>query len=105
MAYAIGQCIINNVASGTAANEITIDNLAKKAKNAIELMGDSNYIPVLNVEKIGIQAPPGEIILVNGEPIEIGRTGTYELLFNEVSIVSLKPLSKAIFIIDYKYSL
>lgn len=104
MAYAIGQCIMNNT-SGTTANEITIENLAEKIKNAVELMGDSKYIPVSNVEKIGIQAPPGEIILVNGEPIEIGRTGTYELLFSEVSIVSLKPLSKATFIIDYKYSL
>lgn len=107
MAYAIGQCIVDNTSNATSvpANLITKDNFAEIIKEATELIGNPLFIPISNIDKFGVQAPPGEFISVNGEPIEIGRTGSYELLFNEVSIVSLKALSKSKFIIDYKYSL
>lgn len=109
MAYAIGQYIIDNkdqdfgTLSGVVSNgEINTTVLAARITAATELL-DEEHIPISSLDKIGVQAPPGSFFVINGEPIEIGRTGTYELIFNDIAVTSLKVLSDKTFIIDYKY--
>lgn len=89
MLYGIGQYIADN---STGQFE------------KINLIG-GEYIPVNSVEKLGVQAQPGSEFSISGMPIKVGRTGSYEILFNHVSITDLQLISKDIYIIDYKYLL
>jgi hypothetical protein len=111
MFYSIGQCFVDNSDGNVNNNSDNIkNNLFKNGKTdysiiaeATELMDNSNYISVSSIDKLGVQARPGSIFAINGEPIRIGKTGTYELIFNEVYVNSLKVLSQDQFLFDYKY--
>lgn len=105
MAYAIGQCIIDNSENEYGTLPESENDLAEYVNNATELIENTEFIPVTNLTKLGIQASAGSFFVLNGEIIEVGRTSTYELIFNSVTVTSLKVLSPQIFIIDYKYSL
>lgn len=51
-----------------------------------ELLSQEEYV------KLGIQAPPGTRLQINGKNIIVGRTGVYEL-DEEIIVTSLKFLS------------
>jgi len=67
-------------------------------------------LPV-TANKIGIQSRPGVLIMVNQQPVRIGRSGTYEVN-NGVKITSFgiiapngyDPNNIDHFILDYTYS-
>lgn len=102
MAYAIGQYIVNN--SDNSYGALDTKNIASSIENAQELMDNVERIEVDRIDHLGVQAGMGSFLAVNGELVEIGRTHSYELLFNKVSITSLKVLSADTYIIDYKYA-
>lgn len=57
------------------------------------LIQDLAHVEVDYLERVGIQAPPGTMILINNSTaskIEIGKTGLYEA--DDVEITSLKFL-------------
>ena len=58
---------------------------------------------VQKLSHIGIQAPPGSLFALDDEVIMIGRSGSYELFNDLVTISSIKILSPATYIIDFRY--
>lgn len=111
MFYSIGQSFIDNTGNSINNGESKMPFKADGSTDysivstATELMNNSEYIPVSSIDKLGVQAQPGSVFAINGEPIRIGKTGTYELIFNEVYVNSLKVLSANQFLFDYKYSI
>ncbi len=84
-----------------------------ETNNNFELLEVSlvnNILPV-TANKIGIQSRPGVLIMVNQQPVRIGRSGTYEVN-NGVKITSFgiiapngyDPNNIDHFILDYTYS-
>lgn len=64
-----------------------------------------------NIIQLGIQAEPGFLFIMNGEPIRVGRTGIYELMDSyTITNLGLIPkrdkdepsISKDYFLLDYK---
>lgn len=70
-----------------------------------ELKEVLNSIGVFKLTKFAIQSVPGLIMCINGEEIHIGRTGIYELIFDDVAITSIALALQEgnSFIIDYQY--
>lgn len=72
----------------------------------------SKYSGLTELTKIGIQGPPGLLFELNGEEMRIGRTGIYELYYDEITVTSLGFIikessftqdGKDYFIMDFKY--
>ena len=64
-----------------------------------------NILPQDSVNRIGIWGSPSQIACVNGEKIQIGRTGIYELNNPNIKInfVGFIPMPNKNFILDYAY--
>jgi len=69
-----------------------------------ELKEVLNAIGMSRLTKFAIQSVPGLIMCLNGEEIHIGRTGIYELIFDDVTItsVTLALQEGNSFVIDYQ---
>jgi hypothetical protein len=88
------------------AMTITINKFVKLTNIVKDAIG------VDSLKKIGIQGPPGLLFTINGEEIQIGRSGIYELYNNNIAINYLGFVLKNslvtqngtdYFIVDYKY--
>lgn len=55
------------------------------------------------IKKIGIQGYSFMYIVINGEPIRVGRNGVYELEGINITDVRAAPIADGTFIIDYTY--
>lgn len=61
----------------------------------------NNILSNEKVIQLGVQADPGFIFLINGEPIRVGRTGFFEAPEGyEITDISVTGVN---FIMDYKY--
>ena len=61
--------------------------------------GDIDILNIIgNVDRIGIQGPPGMKFFLNGEEIHIGRTGLFEI---ETTIDKFIINGENKFIVDY----
>lgn len=99
MAYKIGQVVIQVGQDYITSNEEIIDG----APDAITTIQSTYSIPTFSLSRFGIQARPGSYFRADGEIIKIGRSGTYEIQNELVSIGSLELLSEGTYIIDFKY--
>lgn len=81
------------------------DNLATENKkfqlNFSSVLKLGNILSGEKVVQLGIQADPGFIFLINGEPIKIGRRGFFEAP-NGYEITDI-AVTEPNFIMDYKY--
>lgn len=69
-----------------------------KPKTIMQL---SNIFDNMSIIQFGLQADPGFIFLINGEPMRVGRTGFFES--PEGYEISNVGVTEPNFIIDYKY--
>lgn len=83
--------IFENIASNDAIFQF-------KPKTIMQL---SNIFDNINIVQFGLQADPGFIFLINGEPMRVGRTGFFES--PEGYEISNVGVTEPNFIIDYKY--
>jgi hypothetical protein len=83
--------IFENIASNDAIFQF-------KPKTIMQL---SNIFDNMNIIQFGLQADPGFIFLINGEPMRVGRTGFFES--PEGYEISNVGVTEPNFIIDYKY--
>lgn len=72
----------------------------------------STFDGLTKLKKIGIQAQPGFLFVLNGEEIRVGRTGIYELYNNNITVSYIGFIikdsaftqdGKEFFIMDFKY--
>lgn len=54
-----------------------------------------------HIDHLGIQAPPGTQLTLNGQTITIGTSGQFEI---EIAVASLTASQNQYFIIDYHYT-
>lgn len=112
MVYGIGQYIVDNrggalagLGSNVEDSSIITPNQEPNTVKKKNIIGDQ--IPVNAIHKLGIQAQPDSLFYIGGMPIKVGRTGTYEVIFNHVAITDLSFTTEAdsqrLFIVDYKY--
>lgn len=103
----------DNGISGTNGRNalITIDEFYI-INNIINTFLVSAYDGLENLLKIGIQGPPGLLFCLNGEEMRIGRSGIYELYYDNLEITYLGFVIKEssmtqdgldYFIMDFKY--
>lgn len=90
--------------------DLEVGKEKKLVLSEVNLQKINNIIPeeVAIIEKIGIQAPSGQLFTLNGEEIMIGRTGIYELYNKNIPITYLgfaidKEDENSFFIVDYQY--
>ena len=57
-----------------------------------------DYIAPIQIDRFGIQAPPGTLLRLNGEDLTVGKTGLFEI---ETTITSLEVDGKQSWILDY----
>ena len=82
------------------ADNLTTDNKKFKLKfNSAFKLG--NILSGEKIVQLGIQADPGFIFLINGEPIKIGRRGFFEA--PEGYEITDIAVTEPNFIMDYKY--
>lgn len=64
----------------------------------------NNILPQSQIKRFGIWGNPSQLLCVNGEKIQIGKTGLYEMS-NENIIINFLGIipQKSNFIIDYEY--
>jgi hypothetical protein len=84
----------------------------ERVTNVVTSYLAKNYSGLTQLKKIGIQGPPGLLFTINGEEMQIGRSGIYEL-YNSNIIISyigfvIKDSSytqdgKDYFIMDFRY--
>ena len=100
MAYRIGQVIMQ---CPTTAYSVENGNyiISGNYKEAMEEITSSYGVQRLS--HIGIQGRPGSFFALDDEIIIIGRSGSYELSNDLVSISSIKLLSQGTYIIDFRY--
>ena len=84
----------------TGGRRLTIKVLLfQKMKEIMDIIGATQ------LTKFAVQSAPGLLMCINGEEIHIGRTGIYELIFEDIVISSvcfaLQEGNK--FVIDYQY--
>jgi hypothetical protein len=84
----------------------------KRLTNVITSYLAKNFSGLTELKKIGIQGPPGLLFTINGEEIQIGRSGIYELYNNDIIITYIGFVikdslytqdGKDYFIMDFKY--
>lgn len=92
-------------------SQIKIDKF-ERVNNVISNYLSTAYHGLTTLKKIGIQGPPGLIFCVNGEEIHIGRSGVYELYYEDLEISYIGFIlkdslftqdGKDFFIMDFKY--
>ena len=83
--------IFENIASNDAIFQF-------KPKTIMQL---SNIFDNINIVQFGLQADPGFIFLINGEPMRVGRTGFFES--PEGYEISNVGVTEPNFIIDYTH--
>ena len=81
--------------------------------NVVQLMR-SNYGDLGEITKLGIQAPPGMLLGINGQQIRVGGSGIYEInsdlitvkKINTVPVEDTTPnnFKDSFFIIDFEYT-
>lgn len=54
---------------------------------------------------LGIQANPFTYIILDGQILQVGKNGFYEIDGVEIQKFSIAPISPGVFIIDYKYAI
>ena len=100
IAFRPGKSSYSRLVFENIADNLTTDN--KKFK--LEFSSAFKLGNILSGEKIvqlGIQADPGFIFLINGEPIKIGRRGFFEAPEGyEITDIAVRESN---FIMDYKY--
>jgi len=103
MAYKVGQ-VIKTVSGDEEFYEITANGqyiIKGTPENVLNTIHDN--FGVYNLSHFGIQSRPGAIFAIDDEVIIIGRSGSYELSVDLVSVDKLYMLSKDTFIIDFRY--
>lgn len=94
-------------------NDFNVINIVGKTNNKItmEKTGLYNSFNIIknidnvnSLKKIGIQAEPDSVFLINGEVITVGQSGIYEFLNGLVEVYSIAPIKvDKNFILDYQY--
>lgn len=98
--------IHNNFDTITIVNEVNENK--KIVIQRVGLYTGSNLIADMDnidtLKKIGIQAEPDSVFLINGEVITVGQSGIYEFLNGLVEVYSIAPIKvDKNFILDYQY--
>lgn len=96
MAYRIGQIVVSNSKKNYDDEYKIVDTL--ELENVIDQIQE-----VTSLSHLGIQSRPGAVFAIEDEVIVIGRSGTYEISSNLISVEQLYLLSEDTFIIDYRY--
>lgn len=81
----------------TSSNSSYESNKINITQDLVSKIGSGNF------NQIGIQAPPGTIVVINNTNFQIGLNGVYELCDKNIPITNLKFLTNNIknVIIDY----
>lgn len=84
---------------GRALNVTAIDNLPL-LQTIINLLEDPSII----ITELGLQGEPGQLFTIEGEEIRIGKSGVYEMHFENIGInnIGIIPQGNTL-ILDYKY--
>ena len=82
-------------------NGYFIGGNSQTAQEIFTLIQQDTSITTAYVEKIGIQTYPGTLIRLNGQTIEIGKTGMYETDEVEITSIQFPENSPKNVIIDY----
>lgn len=83
-------------------DKITIKNIKIYSLNNLINNLDNN---IKEITKLGIQSHPFIFIVLNGEPIRVGRNGIYEITEGvKINSLCLAPISTGSIILDYKYN-
>lgn len=91
--------------------QITVERF-DSVTNIIDSYLKSKYSIKNGLRKIGIQGPPGLLFVLNGEEMHIGRTGIYELYYDDITIKTIGFILKEslvtqdgldYFTMDFKY--
>ena len=100
IAFRPGKSSYSRLVFENIADNLTTDNKKFKLKfnSALKL---GNILSGEKVVQLGIQADPGFIFLINGEPIKVGRRGFFEAPDGyEITDIAVTEPN---FIMDYKY--
>ena len=100
IAYRPGKSSYSRLVFENIEDSLTTDNKKFKLefKSALKL---GNILSGEKVVQLGIQADPGFIFLINGEPIKVGRRGFFEAPDGyEITDIAVTERN---FIMDYKY--
>ena len=100
IAFRPGKSSYSRLVFENIADNLTTDNKKFKLefKSALKL---GNILSGEKVVQLGIQADPGFIFLINGEPIKVGRRGFFEA--PEGYEITDIAVTEPNFIMDYKY--
>ena len=92
--------------------KVTI-NRFDRVLNIIDTELKALFPKIINgLKKVGIQGPPGLLFVLNGEEMHVGRSGIYELYYDDITIKSIGFILKEslitqdgldYFIMDFKY--
>ena len=100
IAFRPGKSSYNRLVFANIEDNLTTDNKKFKLElnSALEL---GNILSGEKIIQLGIQADPGFIFLINGEPIKVGRRGFFETPDGyEITDIAVTERN---FIMDYKY--
>lgn len=100
IAFRPGKSSYNRLVFANIEDSLTTDNKKFKLEfnSALEL---GNILSGEKIVQLGIQADPGFIFLINGEPIKVGRRGFFEAPDGyEITDIAVTERN---FIMDYKY--
>ena len=100
IAFRPGKSSYSRLVFENIADNLTDDNkkFQLEFKSALKL---GNILSGEKVVQLGIQADPGFIFLINGEPIKVGRRGFFEA--PEGYEITDIAVTEPNFIMDYKY--
>lgn len=100
IAFRPGKSSYNRLVFANIEDNLTTDN--KKFKLEFEsVLKLGNILSGEKIVQLGIQADPGFIFLINGEPIKVGRRGFFEAPDGyEITDIAVTEPN---FIMDYKY--
>lgn len=106
MVYRIGQVVVDN--QDNAYGNLTFDSsgqekIADGSVNIIQNIIHASYPEAVSLKRLGIQSRPGSKFAIGNEIIYIGRSGSYELFHDLITVSDLKVLSSDVFIIDFRY--
>ena len=73
----------------------------KARQELYHLIEEDAYVNIMYVEQIGIQTRVGTLIYVNHEPVEIGKTGIYEIGNTEITSLYFDQDTDNHTIVDY----
>lgn len=83
---------------------ITVDKFCK-IENIFSSYLKAKFPGLTSIKKLGIQGTTGQIFVLDGEEIHIGKSGIYELDNEEINIssVGFVPMNNEFFIMDFEY--